>query len=164
MKQTVFTIAQEFTEFFDSLPDTGELSEEDIGRFNFLQNKMDGKQKSTIEFYKQLGMNNENIDKEMKRLKALKFSNRNTMDKLEFLIDFGLKKRNIRKVDFGTCSATYRKNPPRVEIIDEAKIPDLYKKEETVIKIDKTKIKDFLKAGNELEGATLIQEEKLKIK
>jgi len=54
-------------------------------------------------------------------------------------------------------------NPPKVNITSEELIPDEFKSEETIIKLDKKAIKTALKNGGVL-GAELVQDTRLKIK
>ena len=163
MKETVFTLAKELEEFLDSLPETGELSEEQLEAYTALEERLNNKQKATIEFYKYVNSQNKVIDEEITRLKRLKDSNSSKLGRLEMLLDFGMKKRGIKKVDFGTCSAKYRKSPPRVEVTDILLIPEDYKEIREVTKVDKIKLKLDLRNGKEIEGAKIVQDEKLKI-
>ena len=55
-----------------------------------------------------------------------------------------------------------QKNPPSIEIWDEYAIGQEYIK--TIYEIDRTKIKNALKAGEEVNGARLHQSESLRIR
>jgi hypothetical protein len=60
---------------------------------------------------------------------------------------------NLKKLELANGTISVSNTPQSVQIIDESKIPDEYfriKKE-----IDKTKIKDALKDGVEIEGVQL---------
>lgn len=163
MKESIFSLSRELDEFMSSLPESGELSDEDMVRYTELEEKLDGKQKSTIEFYKYVESQNKIIEEEITRLKKIKQSNDNALDRLTKLLDFGLRKRGLDKVDFGTCSAKFAKNPHRVEIIDEASIPEDYKEYKEVLKIDKSRLRMEMREGKEIPGAVLVQDQKLRI-
>lgn len=64
----------------------------------------------------------------------------------------------------GRPSILRHKNPPKVEIINEDDIPQLYRKIELVEKIDKKGIADALKEGFVVPGAKLVQTERLEVK
>jgi len=57
-----------------------------------------------------------------------------------------------------------RQNPPAIQILDESKIPDEYKSEIIVIKVDKKSISEDLKAGKIILGAALTRGWRLDIK
>jgi hypothetical protein len=64
----------------------------------------------------------------------------------------------------GAFTLTRRKNPPRVEILNEDEIPQLYRKMELVEKIDKQGIAKALKDEFIVPGARLVQTERLEVK
>lgn len=68
----------------------------------------------------------------------------------------------IQKVEGHEWIFSIKKNPPRVEITDESKIPADFIK--YVPSIDRAGIKDALTEGKEVEGATLVQGTRLEIK
>lgn len=57
-----------------------------------------------------------------------------------------------------------QQNPASLEIYDAALIPELYKSEEVVVKIDNAKLKQDIKDGFEVDGARLVSEKRLVIK
>lgn len=73
--------------------------------------------------------------------------------------------QEVGKREFETpkCKITFRKSTS-VNIVDEAVIPEEYIKEEITYKIDKTKIKDALKGGIEVEGASLEVKDNIQVK
>ena len=65
----------------------------------------------------------------------------------------------------GSFCASFRKNPPKVEIYDEAQIPQEFMREIPArLEVDKTAIKDAIKSGIEVAGANLVQGESFQIK
>lgn len=69
---------------------------------------------------------------------------------------------NNRKFKTPEFTIYLQKNPPKMIIPDEGKVPAGYLR--TVMQIDKEKLKADLKAGKEISGASLVQEESLRIK
>lgn len=67
------------------------------------------------------------------------------------------------KFEAGIFSFAIQKNPPCVEIFDEALLPKRFLIEQQP-KIDKTAIKELLKQGEEVPGAKLKQTEGLRIR
>lgn len=72
----------------------------------------------------------------------------------------------VSKIECPWFVISIRKNPPAVVIDDEAQIPDAYKvvPEPPPPRPDKAKIKDALRAGDDVPGARLVQGERLEIK
>jgi hypothetical protein len=72
----------------------------------------------------------------------------------------------VSKIECPEFALTIKKNPPSVEIVDESKISDVYKRTppppEPVL--DKKLILETLKGGHDVEGARLVQNTRLDIK
>ena len=74
-----------------------------------------------------------------------------------------LKKKNVKKVDTGKFKVSLRKSK-KVEILDETKIPLDYMNEKHEWTPNKTELARALKAGAEIEGAVLVENESLQVK
>jgi hypothetical protein len=94
-----------------------------------------------------------------KRRKALE----NKAERIRTYLKDNMEACGILKIETPHFVLSVVNNPPKVEIQSEELVPDEYKSEETVIKLDKKKIKDALKNGGVL-GAELVQGTRLKIK
>lgn len=73
------------------------------------------------------------------------------------MLDWG-----IRKVEGLEFSFTVKKNPARVEIVDEARIPAEFISYKSTI--DRVAIKSALEAGKEVPGAKLVQSTHLDVR
>ncbi len=73
-----------------------------------------------------------------------------------------MKKMDIRKLKSKHYHFTVRKNPPSVKIDDLDLIPEIY----SVVTVtpDKKRIKEALLSGEDIKGASLIQNESLQIR
>lgn len=63
-----------------------------------------------------------------------------------------------------TITVKVRKCPASVEILDEGYIPEAYWAEKVTRSLDKTAIKEAIKAGEYVPGAALVQREKVSVK
>ncbi|HAT4172326.1 TPA: siphovirus Gp157 family protein [Clostridium perfringens] len=99
---------------------------------------------------------------EEKRLNARRKSLENTVTSLKNYLDSNLKALNLREVKTKLFSCKYQKSKASVEVLDQEVIP----KEFIVIeeKVDKKKLYEALKAGQEIEGASLKENESLRIR
>jgi len=72
----------------------------------------------------------------------------------------------VSKIECPHFALTIKKNPPSVEVFEPAMIPAEFMRqpEPPPPSIDKTAIKEALKAGREIPGAHLVQGQRLEIK
>lgn len=99
---------------------------------------------------------------EEKRLAANRKRLEKSLDNLKDYLFTSLKYSGVTKVNAGTFKLAVRKNPAKLVVEDESKISEDYK----IIRfdIDKTALKNDIKAGKEIEGCKLVQGESLSIK
>ncbi|MDR3169641.1 MAG: siphovirus Gp157 family protein [Candidatus Peribacteria bacterium] len=86
------------------------------------------------------------MEEEMKRLKELKESRENKIEKGKERISYLLQQAKIEKMNTEFNKLSFRSSES-VEILDEDKIPEQFRKIKTEIKPDKTAIKEAIKAG-----------------
>ena len=104
------------------------------------------------------------IDSEIERLKALKTSRANAIDRMKSAVLEAMNIYGIEKVTSPTLNLAVRLNPESVDLVNEYQIPDCYKKEKVTVSIDKALIKEDLKSGLEVPGAVLKRGTRLEIK
>lgn len=69
----------------------------------------------------------------------------------------------VEKIETPTLKLSFRKSES-IEIEDEALVPDDYKESKTVVTTSKTKIKEAIKEGVKVPGASLMTKQNLQIK
>lgn len=104
----------------------------------------------------------EALDTEIERLKAMKDSIEKKLDKFKCYIKSAMVVNGIEKIETPIGNIKFTKSTA-VEIYDEKLIDKKFIKIETKEKISKTDIKNALKAGEEVQGARLIENKNLKI-
>lgn len=102
------------------------------------------------------------LDNEIKRLKAMKDGIENRLDKFKVYIKNAMITNNIEKIDTNLGSIKFTKSTS-TEIFDESLIDKKFIEVVTTEKISKEKIKKALKAGEEVQGARLVENKNLKI-
>jgi hypothetical protein len=95
-----------------------------------------------------------------KRRKALE----NRVQWLKSYIKGNMEACSISKIECPYFKLSIQKNPSAVNILDENAIPAEFKEEVISWKIDKTAIKDAIKAGSAVPGAELVNGTRLAIK
>lgn len=102
----------------------------------------------------------EMIDKEIKRLQAIKKREENTLKWLKNNLEFAVK--TFGEINTGNDVLKLRKSSA-VEVDDVNALPKEYKKIKVTETADKTAIKKAIQSGENIEGCRIIQNENLKI-
>ncbi|UXR74639.1 siphovirus Gp157 family protein [Staphylococcus sp. IVB6238] len=103
------------------------------------------------------------IDAEIKRLQKMKKQKANLSDRLKSYLEVMLEQRGLKKYKTPTNQIYKRKNAPSVIITNESLIDKAYYIPQPP-KLNKTQIKEDIKAGADVEGAELQASESLVIK
>jgi len=157
----IYHIDNQLITFFESLPDTGEISEDAMVRLEQLQLERKEKQKNIILYKKNLDRGIEAIDNEIRHLETMKRGQQNKSDRLMSLLEYSM--GDEQEVNFDTCGAKYKKNPPRLVIEDESAVPDRFRNEKVVVTIDKVSLKKEIQDGLTVKGVSIEQGRRLDI-
>ena len=104
----------------------------------------------------------EALDNEIKRLRAMKDSLEKKLNKFECYIKNVMVVNGIEKIETPIGTIKFTKSTT-TEIYDESLIDKKFIEVVTTEKISKEKIKAALKAGEEVQGAKLVENKNLKI-
>ena len=104
----------------------------------------------------------EALDNEIKRLQAMKEVREKALNKFKTYIKSAMLTNNIEKIDITIGTIKFTKSTS-TEIYDEKLIDKKFIEVVTTEKISKEKIKAALKAGEEVQGARLVENKNLKI-
>lgn len=157
----IYQLSQELQDFFDSLPDTGELDDEALARYAELNDMTQDKLKSTAYAYLNLKSKLEGVLSEYKRLEKLKKSLESQMNRVKSLLVFGMELVKADNKDFGDIRIGFTPSVGTI-ITDESLVPDEFKKVE--YKIDLAKAKEVLKNGGKVAGIQLEERKNLFIR
>lgn len=161
--KSLFNITAEARELASALIE-GELSSE--MEFALVINQTELQEKSINYGFaiKSIESDISTIDSEIDRLKALKTSRSNAINRMKSAVLEAMEIYGIEKVTSPTLNLAVRLNPESVDLVNEYQIPDCYKKEKVTLSIDKAMIKEDLKSGLEVPGAVLKRGTRLEIK
>lgn len=173
-KPTLYTLSLQGRELETLLDnainwETGEFNEEYEGLVdlkNVIQEQITNKSRDIIYVLrKKDGFINE-IDKEIARLKAMKSVYTKQQEGLSKYIKNCMEIMGVTLIETPIGKFSIKNNPESVEIFDETLVPKEYWitkiKEET--NISKTKIKEAIKNGEEVQGAKLVRNTRLEVK
>lgn len=153
---SLYTINQEILNCVDL--ETGEILDEQA--FEALQMERNEKLENIALWVKNLLSEAEALKAEEKAFAEREKKARNKAESLKRYLDSALKgqKFNTTKV-----AISYRKSTS-VDVLDVEKLPEAYRKTVTTVSADKTAIGAALKAGELVDGATLIEKNNLSIR
>lgn len=120
------------------------------------------KAENIVKIIKSLAADAEMAGKEAKRLLKRKQALENNVQKLKTYLQTEMERMEIRKINSTLFMIQIQKNPASVEIVDEALLKPFFLLQEP--KIDKKRIAEILKSGEEVEGARLVESESIRIR
>lgn len=100
------------------------------------------------------------VDRLQKKMKQLG----STFDNLHDLLLWQMQGFGKTEIKDPILSIKIRDNPPSVIIEDESLIPNDYKTEKTTVTVNKTRIKAAFKAGEQVDGANIVNSQRLEFK
>ena len=165
-KMTLYVISQDYLQALDLFTDPeadipleaamdtlegieGQLQEKVVNVAKFMQN-LDASAKAIKQAEQQMA----------RRRKAIE-------NRAQWIRDYlknNMEAAGISKIESPWFRLAVQKNPEAVEIMDESKLPDNFKSEVVVVKIDKAALKQVLRDGVHVPGAMLTQGTRLAIR
>ena len=134
-----------------------ELNEEESFELErLITQELNTKSINIIGFVRNAEANISAIDNEIERLTLLKNKNNNTLSRFKEYVKDNMTALQLEKIQTSIGTLRVQKNPISVEIVDEEQIPIEYKKEKTVVSVDKTAIKNNFKETGEIIPGTRI--------
>jgi hypothetical protein len=104
----------------------------------------------------------------IKEIESNQKHRRNSLEKkiarLKDYLRINFEKTNTEKIESDDIVIAMYKNPVKVHIVDEEKIPDEFFQVKETKLLNKDKIKESLKNGEDIPGCELIQEKRISIK
>ena len=155
---SLYNITNKFAELFEKA-ENEELTQEEVKeQGNELAIELKNKSTSVIAYTKQLELTSQAIKSEVERLTALKRIVDNRNDRFKEYVKTNMEALGLQKVETPLGIMSITKNPASIDVFDPNLIEDEYKESKVTITINKTKIKEALKAGKAVEGARLIED------
>lgn len=157
MPNNLYELSTELSVINDKIADAeGEIFPEMEARLDAVSLAIRDKIQSIAKWTINIDSHTEAIDKEIDRLQHKKKMTENLNKRLQDYIRQSMQRAEISKIEYPTFTVSVVKNPPSVEVVSEEAVPNAYKTVKQVIQIDKRRIMDDLKAGQKVEGCSLI--------
>ena len=120
-----------------------------------IEDSFDNKANNIVKLVSSLNVDVEGIDKELKRLQAMKKAITNNQERLKEYLRYNMELTGINKIKHSLFSITLGKPTVTAEIVDIDFLPDNFVSTDVVMKADKKEILKALKNGEDIPGAVL---------
>lgn len=160
-KLSLYAISEKFLELFNK----DDLTEEEIQeQGNELAIMLQNKAENIVGYNFTLESNKTALKQEIERLTNMYNAIDKQQEKLKKYVKSTMEKLDLPEINTTIGKIKIKKNPVSVDILDENSIDDKYYSIKTIKTISKTKIKEDLEKGINVEGARLIQNTKIDFK
>lgn len=164
MKLSLYNIEQEYLALTQEIMDNGgEATPEQEEALRINEQNLQTKAINYGFVIKQLGAEEEMIDSEISRLKALKESRAKAANKLKGMISEAMQMYGVDEVKIATLKINFRKSES-IEVENIDMLDGRYKVAKTTVSADKAAIKEAIKSGETVTGAVLLTNKNLQIK
>lgn len=120
-----------------------------------ISDSFDEKANNIVKLVSSLSVDVDGIDKELKRLQAMKKSITSNQERLKEYLRYNMEITGINKIKHHLFSVTLGKPVVTAEIVDMDFLPDDFVTTDVVMKADKKAILKALKEGEDIPGAVL---------
>lgn len=148
---------------YSSVDDTGEIAQGDWEALEELTEARDTKIENICLYIKEKQAEADALKAEAEKLTARAKSAQKKADRLKDYLAMNLQRESMDKFETSRCKISFRKSEV-VSIPDENLLLKKYLKKTITYAPDKQTIKEQLKAGKAVKGATLITKQNIQIK
>jgi hypothetical protein len=164
MAQSIYNIEAEYLALADDIINNGgEVTPEQETALAINKESLEVKAVKYGYVKKQLEDDLDIIDKEIKRLEALKKPKQTLIAKLEDTVDKAMRLYGINEIKMQNLTINFRASTA-TEIENEAIIPAKYKKKLTTVTLDKKQLLKDLREGKKVKGAVLKENKNIQFK
>jgi hypothetical protein len=164
MNQSIYKIQNEFQLIIaEVINNDGEITPELETALTINKEQLQSKAVDYCYVIKQLDYDCEQIDNEIARLNKLKKVRANLTDRLKNTVSSAMQLYEVEKIETPLIKLSFR-NSESVEITNESQLDACFIVTKTVTTPDKKAIKDAIKNGELVEGATISYNKNLQIR
>lgn len=164
MKTSIYNITSEYQLLINKIIEAeGEITPEIEALLTINKEQLQDKGINYAYVIKQCDSDCDTIDLEIKRLNALKKVRSNLSERLKNTISSAMQLFEVEEIKTPLIKLNFR-NSESVEITNEAQLAEKFLVVKTVVTPDKKAIKEAIKSGEFVEGATISYNRNLQIK
>lgn len=146
-----------------SILENEELTPELEERLKINQNELQAKSINYAKLIRNIEAENEMLDNEIKRLKAMKEARERNLDRLKSNVLAAMQAAGVEKIESPIFKLSVRRSEA-VEVSMVELLPDEFTTIKTTVNPNKVAIKNAIKEGKSVPGATLVENFSLQIK
>jgi hypothetical protein len=136
--------------------DTGSMREAIADTMQMIEGDFQEKAQAVVSLTLNMGGSITALDNEIERLQDKKRVIQNKVDSIRDYLKHNMEATGISKIECPLFTITLSKPAKRVEITDEALLPDEFVSVKTTVSPDKVALAKALKEGKEITGAVLV--------
>ena len=158
-KLSLYELSHEYLSALDVLtdPDSDIPMEAVLDTVEAMEYPMQEKAVNVAKFFRNLEASAKAIKEAEQQMAARRKALENRASALKDYLKTNMEDTGITKIESPWFKLSIQNNPPAVQITDAGLIPENYQEVIETVKVDKTAIKEKLKAGDEVPGAKLVQ-------
>ena len=161
-KSTLYDITNEFEKLLDNLLDHDDSDL--IKEIESIEGEFKSKSANVAKYIRNLEHLVAGIKEVENNQKNRRVSLEKKIIKLKDYLRFNFERTNTEKIENDDIVIAMYKNPVKVNILDENKIPEKFFHLKKAKVLNKDKVKESLKNGEDIPGCELIQEKRITIK
>ena len=161
-KSTLYDITNEFEKLLDNLLDHDDSDL--IKEIESIEGEFKSKSANVAKYIRNLEHLVAGIKEVENNQKNRRVSLEKKIIKLKDYLRFNFERTNTEKIENNDIVIAMYKNPVKVNILDENKIPEKFFHLKEAKVLNKDKVKESLKNGEDIPGCELIQEKRITIK
>tara|TARA_B100001027_G_C16003063_1_gene213524 strand:+ start:21 stop:512 length:492 start_codon:yes stop_codon:yes gene_type:complete len=161
-KSTLYDITNEFEKLLDNLLDHDDSDL--IKEIESIEGEFKSKSANVAKYIRNLEHLAAGIKEVENNQKNRRVSLEKKIIKLKDYLRFNFERTNTEKIENDDIVIAMYKNPVKVNILDENKIPEKFFHLKEAKVLNKDKVKESLKNGEDIPGCELIQEKRITIK
>jgi len=161
-KSTLYDITNEFEKLLDNLLDHDDSDL--IKEIESIEGEFKSKSANVAKYIRNLEHLAAGIKEVENNQKNRRVSIEKKIIKLKDYLRFNFERTNTEKIENDDIVIAMYKNPVKVNILDENKIPEKFFHLKEAKVLNKDKVKESLKNGEDIPGCELIQEKRITIK
>jgi hypothetical protein len=157
MEMKLYQLSGQYAQLMEMI-DNEELTIDQIKEtLESFEDAISVKAENIVKLIKSIEAEAEMFKTEKDKLAQKQKARENKAEWLHTYLESSLKGAGIKKLDAGLYKLAFQKSSPSVKIVDESLIPEKFKTPQPA-KISKDDIKKAIKNGEDVKGATLVED------
>lgn len=160
---TLYELANNYLDVLSRVPEDEDAAEDMANAVSELNDAIEVKAENIVKYIRNLQAESDQITEEIGKLEMKRRAKDNRIDWLRNYLAEQMKSVGLRELKAGIFDVKFRRNPPRVEVVQQSAIPQEYWIPQ-LPKLSLALIKEDLQKGMEVPGTALVNGESITIR